>query len=99
VAPIPSGARVTQASSFTTEGQTTFSATFLTKDDPDSLADFYSSEVPGDGWSETSRLSSNEEIYLSYENQGEGGQLVVSIAPSSDYEGYTEVTIILTTGQ
>jgi hypothetical protein len=99
VAPIPSGARVTQASSFTSEGQTNFAVTLLTTDDPASLADFYSSEVPGDGWSETSRLSSNEEVYLSYENQAQGGQLVVSIAPSSDYEGYTEVTIILTTGQ
>jgi hypothetical protein len=98
VAPIPDGARVTQASSYTTEGKTSFAVDYLTKDDPESVADFYDSKVPGNGWSQTSRLSSNGEIYLTYDNQAEGSELVLSVAPSSDYEGYTEVTIVLTTG-
>jgi hypothetical protein len=98
VAPIPDGARVTQASSYTTEGNTSFAVDYLTKDDPESVADFYDSKVPGNGWSQTSRISSNGEIYVGYENQAEGSQLALSIAPSSDYDGYTEVTIVLTTG-
>jgi hypothetical protein len=99
VAPIPSGARVTQASSYTTEGKTSFAVNYLTKEDAESIADFYDSKVPGNGWSQSSRMSSNGEIYLTYENQAEGGQLVLSVSPSSDYEGYTEVTVVLTTGQ
>jgi len=99
VAPIPDGARVIDASSFTTGGQTSFAVNYLTKDDPESIADFYGAEVPGGGWSETSRLSSDGEVFLTHENPDEGGQLVLSISPSDTYEGYTEVAIILTTGQ
>jgi predicted enzyme related to lactoylglutathione lyase len=99
VAPIPDGARVIDASSFTTGGQTTVAVNYLTKEDPESIADFYGAEVPGGGWSETSRLSSNGEVFLTYENQDEGSQLVLSISKSDTYEGYTEVAIILTTGQ
>jgi hypothetical protein len=99
VAPIPSGARVTDASSFTSEGNTSFAVSYLTKEDPDSIADFYGSKVPGNGWSETSRTSSNGEFFLSYENQAEGGELVVSVVSSNDYAGYTDVTLVLTTGQ
>ena len=99
VAPIADGARVTEASSFTTAGQTTFAVSYLTKDDPESIADFYSSKVPGNGWSETSRVSSDGDIFLSYQNEANGGQLMVSVASSTDYEGYTEVTLVLNTGQ
>jgi hypothetical protein len=99
VAPIPDGARVTDASSFTTGGQTTVAVSYLTEDDPESVADFYGAEVPGNGWSETSRLSSDGEVFLTYENQGEAAQLILSIFPSEDYEGYTEVAIVLTAGQ
>jgi hypothetical protein len=99
VAPIPSGARVIEASSFTTGGQTTVAVSYLTKEDPESVGDFYGAEVPGNGWSETSRLSSNGEVFLTYENPDEGGQLVLTISPSDNYNGYTEVTIVLTTGQ
>jgi hypothetical protein len=99
VAPIPDGARVIDASSFTTDGQTSFAVNYLTKDDPESVADFYGGEVPGNGWSETSRLSSDGEVFLTYENQDEAAQLIFSIFPSDDYEGYTEVAIVLTAGQ
>jgi len=99
IAPIPDGARVVAASSYTTEGKTSFTVSYLTKDDPESLADFYSEKVPGNGWSETSRLSSNGEIYVSYENQAEGGDLVLTISNSDTYKGYTEALIILSVGQ
>jgi len=99
VAPIPDGARVTDASSFTSDGQTTFAVTYLTKDDPDSVADFYGSEVPGDGWSETGSFSSAGEVTATYGNEAENGNLVVTAVNSDTYEGYTEVTIILTAGQ
>jgi hypothetical protein len=99
VAPIPDGARVTDASSFTSDGQSTFAVTFLTKDDPDSVADFYSSKVPGDGWSETGTFSSGGEVSATYGNEAEGGNLVVSAVKSDTYEGYTEVNVILTVGQ
>ena len=99
VAPIPDGARIVEASSFTSDGQTTFAVNYLTKEDPESVADFYSAKVPGDGWSETSRLSSNGEFFLTYQNQAEGGELVLSVSKSDTYEGYTEVAVILTVGQ
>jgi len=99
VAPIPDGARVIDASSFTTGGQTSFAVNYLTQDEPESVADFYGGEVPGNGWSETSRLSSDGEVFLTYENQDEAAQLIFSISPSGDYEGYTEVAIVLTAGQ
>jgi len=99
VAPIPDGASVIQASSYTTDGQTSFAVNYLTKEDPESIADFYDSKVPGNGWSQSSRMSSNGQIFLTYENQAQGGELILSVSPSSDYEGYTEVTVVLTTGQ
>jgi hypothetical protein len=99
VAPIPDGARVTDASSYTAGGQTTFAVNYLTKDDSQTVADFYGSKVPGNGWSETSRLSSDGEVYLTYENPDESSQLIVTISPSDTYEGYTEVAMVLTTGQ
>ena len=99
VAPIPDGARVVDASSFTADSQTTVAVSYLTKEDPESIGDFYGAEVPGDGWSETSRLSSDGEVFLTYENPDEGSQLLLTIYPSDTYEGYTEVTIVLTTGQ
>jgi hypothetical protein len=99
VAPIPDGARVTDASSFTSDGQSTFAVTYLTKDDPDSVADFYSSEVPGDGWSETGTFSSGGDVSATYANEAESGNLVLTAAKSDTYEGYTEVNIILTVGQ
>ncbi len=99
VAPIPDGARVVDASSYTAGGQTSVAVSYLTKEDPESIGDFYGAEVPGDGWSETSRLSSDGEVFLTYENPDEGSQLLLTIYPSDTYEGYTEVTIILTAGQ
>jgi hypothetical protein len=99
VAPIPDGARVFDASSFTSGGQTSMAISYLTEDDPESVADFYSGEIPGNGWSETSRLSADGEVFLTYENQDEAAQLMLNIFPSEDYEGYTEVTIVLTAGQ
>ena len=99
VAPIPDGARVTDASSFTSDGQSTFAITYLTKDDPDSVADFYSSEVPGDGWSETGTFSSGGDVSATYANEAESGNLVLTAAKSETYEGYTEVNLILTVAQ
>ena len=99
VAPIPDGARVTDASSFTSDGQSTFAVTYLTKDDPDSVADFYSSEVPDGGWSETGTFSSGGDVSATYANEAESGNLVLTAAKSETYEGYTEVNLILTVAQ
>jgi hypothetical protein len=99
VAPIPSGARVIDASSYTAGGQTTVAVSYLTKDDPQTIGDFYDAKVPGNGWSQTSRLSSDSDIYLTYENPDENSQLFLTISPSDTYNGYTEVAIVLTTGQ
>jgi hypothetical protein len=99
VAPIPDGARITDASSFTSDGQTTFAVTYLTKDDPTSVADFYGSKVPGNGWSETGTFSSNGQVSATYGNEAENGNLVITAGSSDTYEGYTEVNLILTAGQ
>ena len=99
VAPIPDGSRITEASSFSSDGQATFTISFLTKDDPDSVIDFYGKEVPGDGWTEAGSFSSGGEVSATYVNEAEGGNLVVSAGRSGAYEGYTEVFIILTMGQ
>jgi hypothetical protein len=98
IAPIPDNARIIQASSYTSGGQATFAVTYLTKEDPESIADFYGAEVPG-GWSETGRFSSAGEVFVTYQNQAEGGELVLSVAKSDTYEGYTEVNIVLNIGQ
>lgn len=99
VAPIPEGARITDTSSFTSGGQTTYAITFLTKDAPDDVAGFYSSEVPGDGWTETGTFSSGGEVSAMFANEAEGGSLVVGAVASDTYEGYTEVNLVLTVGQ
>jgi hypothetical protein len=71
----------------------------LTKQDPQSVADFYSSKVPGNGWTEASTGSTSGQLYANYTNEASGGNLVITMSPSQDYAGYTEVDIILTTGQ
>jgi hypothetical protein len=99
VAPIPDGAHVTDASSYTSGGNTSYAITFVTEDDPQSVADFYSSQVPGNGWSEASQGSASGQIFASYQNEAEGGDLVLTVGPSDNYEGYTEANIILSIGQ
>ena len=99
VAPIPDGARLTEASSFTSGGTTSFALKYLTQEDPQSIADFYAGKVPGNGWSEATQGSTGGQIFASYQNEAAGGNLVLSIAPSDTYEGYTEVDIVLSTGQ
>lgn len=99
IVPIPDDARVTNASSISSGGESSFVVTYLTKDDAESVGDFYEAEGPGDGWSQTGRFSSGGAITISYQNEAEGGSLIVGIQESSSYEGYTEVSIVLTTGQ
>jgi len=99
VAPIPDGARLTEASSFTSGGTTSFALKYLTQEAPQSIADFYAGKVPGNGWSEATQGSTGGQIFASYQNEAAGGNLVLSIAPSDTYEGYTEVDVILSTGQ
>jgi len=98
IAPVPDGARVTDASSFTSGGSSTFAVTYLTKDDPDSVANFYKEET-AKGWSEVGSFESGGEITISYQNEAQTGSLIIGITKSTDYEGYTQVNVVLTTGQ
>ena len=94
--PIPDDARVTDASSISSGGQLSHAISYLTKDDPDAVGDYYDEKVQGDGWSQSGRFSSGGDVSLSYENPDKGGSLVITASKSDSYEGYTEVFILLT---
>lgn len=99
--PLPSGARVTSASSFGSGGTKTFIVEFYTKDSPEKAADYFSTEMPKHGWSDSFSSNTNGEYFVTFTsgdaNASSNDGMTVN-ASESETPGYTTVglTVSLT---
>jgi hypothetical protein len=95
--PLPSGARVTSSSSFSTGGNRTFFIEFYTKDEPAKVSDFYEKEMPSRGWENSFSSNSNGEVFTSFTKDSDPadsaiGGVTITIA-KADVDGYSVVSM------
>jgi hypothetical protein len=95
--PLPDGARVTNASSFTSGGVTSHVVEIYSQDSIDDLASFFQSEFEGQGWTQTLQTESNGEIFASYADEPDAtGTLVTISITESGVEGYNLIGLSVT---
>ena len=94
--PLPSGARVTSASSFGSGGSKTFIVELYTKDSPEKAADYFSTEMPKHGWSDSFSSNTNGEYFVTFTsgdaNASSNDGMTVT-ASESETSGYTMVGV------
>lgn len=94
--PLPSGARVTSSSSFGSGGTKTFIVEFYTKDSPEKAADYFSTEMPKHGWSDSFSSNTNGDYFVTFTsgdaNASSNDGMTVS-ASASDTAGYATVSL------
>ena len=99
--PLPSGARVTSASSFGSGGSKTYSIEVYVKDTAEKVAAYFNTELPKHGWTSGFTSDSNGEFLSTFTktdadpSSTEGVTLSVT---NSDTKGYAQATILVTTG-
>lgn len=96
--PLPDDARITNSSSFSGGGTTTFVVELYSEDDVDTLVDFFSSELESNGWGESFKTETDGEAFLTFapENGADTASETVTIAIApSDVDGYSEVIVSL----
>jgi hypothetical protein len=99
--PLPSGARVTSSSSFGSGGSKTFIVEFYTKDSPEKAADYFSTEMPKHGWSDSFSSNTNGEYFVTFtaaDTSTSSNDGMTANASESETSGYTKVglTVSLT---
>lgn len=100
--PFPDDARVTSSSSFSGGGTKTYLVELNSKDDVGTLVDFFTSELEGNGWTESFTTESNGEAFLTFA-PAEGADAsadaaTIAISPS-DVDGYSDVVISVSVGE
>ncbi len=99
--PLPDDARVTSSSSFSSGDTTTFLVELYSEDDVAALVDFFSSELEGNGWTESFQTETDGEAFLTFtpDNGADASTEAVTIAISpSDVEGYSDVVLSVSAG-
>jgi hypothetical protein len=91
--PLPSGARVTSSVSFGDATGKTFIVELYVKDTPEKVADYFNTELPKRGWTESFTSESDGTYSASY--GGDKGSLIISVE-QSDTSGYAKVTLSVT---
>ncbi|TET84034.1 MAG: hypothetical protein E3J36_02475 [Candidatus Nealsonbacteria bacterium] len=71
---------------------------YLTSESVDTVADFYETQLPANGWESLLDAETMEEFGLTYRYVGqgllkEGRQTIVLVRASEDYSGYTDINI------
>jgi len=95
--PLPSGVRITSASSFGSGGQQTYFIEVYTKDSPEKLADALDAALTGKGWKLTFTGSSNGAYTATYSGSDETkNEAVIFATEDSDVSGYTKAGITVT---
>ncbi len=89
--PLPSGARVTSDSSFSSGGQKTSSIELYVKDKAENVSKFFETEAPKKGWENAFSSRSNGEYLLTFSASDSEG-LTISIS-DSDTPGYAKVIL------
>ena len=91
--PLPSGARVTSDSSFSSGGQQTSSIEVYVKDKPENVSEYFKTEAPKKGWENAFSSQSNGEYLLTFSTADSEG-LTISIQ-ESDTPDYAKVTLVV----
>jgi len=90
--PMPSGSRVTQASSVSSGGQKTYFVEVYVKDTPEQAAEFFKTELPKHDWTEALTSQANGEFFGTY-TAADGAEGVTVTSTASDTTGYAQVTL------
>ena len=95
--PVPDDVRIVSSGTMSQEGTGTLATLeFLTKDSVEDVADFFAGELPNNGWSDATNINSDGSVFISF-SAGDGAESVaLTIAPSQQYDGYTQVDIVVT---
>jgi len=93
--PLPDGARVTSASSVSSDGQKLFTVTFYSKDAPDKVSDYFKDEMPKHDWQSSLTSEQDGEFFLNWSDANE--ESVTITVSKSDASGYaSEVSMLVT---
>lgn len=96
--PLPDGARVTNSSSFTNAGQTSFIIQMYVKGDASDIADDLKGKLEGKGWVESFSSNQNGEYFASY-GKGDPATSTMNIGVlKSEVSGYSEVNLTVNVG-
>jgi hypothetical protein len=95
--PLPSGARVTSSSSFTSGGSSTVFVELYVEQTPDELKTYYEDTMADAGYTASFSSSANGENFMSFtEPEGTGTNAVTINITNSEVDGYSLVAIGLT---
>jgi hypothetical protein len=96
--PLPDDIRVTNATSFTTAGVTSFLVEFYSQDSVDALAAHFKDELEAKGWSQSFQQESGDGVYAAYaENPDDAtGSVVTVTIAESEVDGYNTVAMTVT---
>lgn len=90
---IPDGARIINASTFTSGGVQSFVVEFLSQDSVNDLATHFKDSFEGKGWGQSFQTESNGLIAAAYAENDDGSGKVVSLTiGESPYDGYSTVS-------
>ena len=91
--PIPSGARVTQATSTNAAGKKTYVIELYVKGSPESVANNFKSELPKHDWTEVVSSQTGGEYFLTFSGANDDGVTVTVL--QSDVQGYAQVSLLV----
>ena len=95
--PLPSGARVTSSSSFSSNGQRSIFIELYVKKSVDDLEQYYKDTIEAAGYTNAFSSTSNGEVFLSYstDDTSSGAGVIVTIG-ESDVSDYAKVSLTVT---
>ncbi|MBF6600579.1 MAG: hypothetical protein IVW36_08720 [Dehalococcoidia bacterium] len=93
--PLPSGARVTSASSISSNGNKLYTVEFYSKDDASTISDYFKNELPKRNWTQTLASETGGEFLLSYSNGSDSSQTATVTISKSDVSGYQQVSLLV----
>jgi hypothetical protein len=92
--PLPDDTRVTNASSYSSNGAQSFVIELYTKGSVSDVADDFKGKFDAKGWTQSIQTESGDGTYAAYAQHADGTGLVVTAAISkSDVEGYSTVAM------
>jgi hypothetical protein len=91
--PLPSGARVTTATSFSNGGISTFVIEFYVKDTPEHVADFLKAEFAKHAWTDAVTSTAGTNFFLSFTGENGTDGATVSIEESDTTPGYAHAAL------
>ena len=90
----PDGARIVSANRIASGGTVAWTVTVYSQDTIDELADYFKSEIEGNGYTETSNISSSDTVSAVYATNPDGsGDLVILTINPADIEGWNMATV------